>query len=121
VIFGLQEGTIMPSDTDDPITVLKVQLHGGRGRSSYYLCLRSLAARKVADAAGSGDTVEDLGAEALPILTKGIDSQMGAEYGKETMHLIGVVKGASSEWLHWYPSCPSEPVPGSPGQAATRN
>jgi hypothetical protein len=107
--------------TTDPITVLRVRLADDRRRLwSYYLCPRSLAARLAADAAESGDTVEDLGSGALPMITQAANRKR-AEYGKGTMVLVGTVKGSSSKWLRWYPPAPVEAVPGSAGQAGARN
>ena len=114
------------NDTDDPITVLRMRQAADRPRVwSYYLCPRSLARKWAEDAArpGSepGDQAEDLGPEALPMLTQSAQRERAAYSvdGTTLMVLIGVAKGG--KWIKWLPPAPREPVPGSPGQAAARN
>jgi len=108
----------MSDDTPDPITVLRCHLADWPpGRAAYYLCPRSLAARLVHDADGSGDDLADLGPGAL-LLTQPAGRKR-AEYGKGTMILVGVADGG--RWLLWLPPAPVEPVPGSPGHTASRN
>ena len=56
------------------------------------------------------------------MLTQSAQRQRAAYTSAETtfMVLVGTAKG--NRWLHWMiATAPVEPVPGSPGQAATRN
>ena len=102
----------------DPITVLRVHLPTDPPRlTSYYLCPRTLATRMVADAASSGGECVDLGPGAL-LLAQAANRKRAA-YGKGPMVLVGVARGG--KWLRWLPPAPREPVPGSPGAAASRN
>jgi hypothetical protein len=111
------ENDPMPSDTADPITVLRVHLAGQPpGQESFFMCRRSLATRLGADAAGlSADQVDDLGPGAL-LLAQAANR---GEWARGELVLIGVAEG--SRWLRWLPPSPREPVPGSPGAAAQRN
>ena len=113
-------------DGADPITVLRMRQAADRPRVwSYYLCPRSLARKWAEDAArpGSepGDQAEDLGPDALPMLTQA-EQRNRAAYsvdGVTIMRLVGTAKGG--KWIKWLLSAPREPVPGSPGQAGVRN
>ena len=116
----------MSDDTPDPITVLRMRQAADRPRVwTYYLTTRRLARKWAEDAArpGSepGDQAEDLGPQALPMLTQSAQRQRAAYSagGTTLMVLIGVARGG--KWLHWYPPAPVEPVPGSPGAAASAN
>ena len=93
----------MSDDTPDPMTVVKITLPE-HPPSVALFCIgrRSTAARYAADA--EPGEVTDLGPAAL---------------GRNLIR-VGVAQG--DRWLMWFlPSYPAEPVPGSPGSAASRN
>lgn len=102
---------------EDPIVAIRIRLHDSPPRVvQFRLCRWSLAARLVQDSQGSGDTVQILGPEALPMLTQA--AQRG-QFAMGEMVLVGVARGG--KWLRWYPPAPPEPVPGSPGEHGQRN
>jgi hypothetical protein len=108
-----------PSDTADPITVLRVRKASHPpGVALIYLCPRSLAARLAADASGSGDEVTDLGPGALLYAQAARPEQFHRD-GHRYMVLVGVAR--DGRWVLWTPPSPAEPVPGSPGAAAQAN
>jgi hypothetical protein len=109
---------------DDPLTVLRKRQATDPPRVwEYWLTTRRLARKWAEDAASAqpGDQAEDLGPEALPMLTQSAQRQRAAysEGGMTFMVLIGTARGG--KWITWLPPAPREPVPGSAGQAATRN
>jgi hypothetical protein len=103
----------------DPITVLRIHAADfPPGRARFYLCPRSLAARLADDAGESGDEVTDLGPAALMYT----QAAKPAEFRRDGMSYAVLVGEAQDDrWLLWTPPAPVEPVPGSPGDAASRN
>jgi hypothetical protein len=96
-------------DRPDQIHVIKWP--GPDGADFYAMCRWSLAKRPIRDAAELGDTVEDLGPDALMLCQA---AQRG-EFGKGELLKVGVAK--DGHWIAWLiPTAPVEPVPGSPEQ-----
>jgi hypothetical protein len=114
-----EDRPMLPSDTADPVTVLRVhKASHPPGLALIYLCPRSLAARLAADAQGSDDDVADLGPGALLYA----QAAKPAEFHRDGHHylvLVGIAQG--DRWTLWTPPAPVEPVPGSPGAAAQAN
>ena len=103
-------------DRPDKIHVLRVRKHDDPPFVVwYYLARWSVINRLVRDAKGSGDTVTDLGPDAVMLCQA---AQRG-EFGMGELLLIGIAK--DGKWLRWFPPAPVEPVPGSPGERAQRN
>ena len=71
--------------------------------------------RLTRDAAGRGDTVQDLGRDAMLLCQA---AQRG-EWDPGVIFLVGAAH--AGRWLAWKPAAPPEPVPGSPGAKAARN
>jgi hypothetical protein len=100
----------------DRIHVLRMRLHDSPPRVVTFALARwSLCARLVADAAGSGDEVDDLGEDALMLC----QAANRGEFGVGELLIVGIARGG--RWLEWNPPAPREPVPGSPGAAAASN
>ena len=108
----------MSDDKPDPMTVVKITMpEYPPGVALFGICRRSTAARLAADAE-PGAQVADLGPAALA-LTGVYEHRKRAALGRDLIR-VGVARG--DRWLMWFlPSCPAEPVPGSPGSAARRN
>jgi hypothetical protein len=100
----------------DPIHVIRMRLHDSPPEVVMFGLARwSLIARLVADAAGSGDQVEDLGPDAL-LLAQAANR---GDFGIGELVIVGIARGP--KWLQWNPPAPVEAVPGSPGAAASAN
>lgn len=99
----------------DPIHVLRVSMHDQPGVDMYILARWSVIARLRRNAEGSGDTVTDLGPDALLLAQA---AQRG-EFGMGELLHVGFAAGG--KWIRWLPPAPVEPVPGSPGERASRN
>lgn len=101
----------------DPIHVVRTIAADQPYLAAYWLMRWSLAARMIRDAAdsGTGDQVADLGPGALMCAQA---AQRG-DFGIGEMLLVGVAQGG--KWVRWCPPVPVEPVPGSPGETASRN
>lgn len=105
---------------EDPITVIKVHYAGDPpGLARFRLCRWSLAARLADDCRAGGrpgDTCEDLGPSALPMLCQA--AQRG-DFAMGEQVPVGFALG--DRWVRWFPPAPVEPVPGSPGATAAGN
>ena len=101
----------------DPIHVVRTIAADQPALAAYFLMRWSLTARLIrdADASGHGDQVTDLGPRAL--MLAGAAQNGDFEIGE--MLLVGVAQGG--RWLRWCLPVPVEPVPGSPGETASRN
>ena len=86
----------------------------------FRLCRWSFMAARLADdcrAGGRpGDTCEDLGPSALPMLCQA--AQRG-DFAMGEQVPVGFALG--DRWVRWFPPAPVEPVPGSPGATAAGN
>jgi len=99
----------------DPVHVLRISLHDQPGTDMYLLARWSLIARLRRDAAGSGDTLDDLGDRALLICQA---AQRG-DFAIGDLLKIGYAR--DGKWLQWLPPAPVEPVPGSTGERGQAN
>lgn len=91
----------------DPIHVLRIHRHEDPPETREFCLARwSLIARLRRDAEGSGDTLDDLGPDAL----KAAQAAQSAEFLIGGMVLVGIANG--DQWTRWFLPPPVEPVPG---------
>ena len=93
-------------DRPDPIHVLRFSVRGRPGADMYVLARWSVTARLCRDAEGSGDTVTDLGPDAMPLAQA---AQRG-EWPMGALLPLGMAEGG--RWLTWNLAGEPPPVPG---------
>lgn len=100
-----------------PVTVVRVRkAHWPPGRAAYYLCPAKLAPKIVKGTPGAAD----IGAAFLLCQAAARHEAGFHAEGMTLLVLVGVTDDGKT-WARWCPPAPVEPVPGSPGQAASRN